>query len=205
MSRLARVLYAPLLAASLTVHGAALLLLGFAVAIERGGRGVDLAALPLEVALVWARLAPALTLLATALCWFRMRGARLALGTFGARPRLLTAGCLPAGVIPGLLALFLPQTLSPSAWVRGQGGWFHLGAAIPDLPGGVVQALPPERPWPLLLACVLAAPVGAATWSAPLLACVTVGALLADAATPGGGAGVLVVALVYSQIRSVGS
>lgn len=188
MIRVARALYPPLVRALLLVHAAALGLLTLVVAVERQAAHADFTLLFADVLPVWARLAPALTLLGGALAAYRMRRTLLTLGTLGLGEGALAVAALPLGVLVGTLALRVPARAAASSWSRGVGGWFHLGQAVPDVAGGVVTALPSPVAWSILAASLLAAPLGARRWATGPLAVVTVASVLAEAATPWGGA-----------------
>lgn len=191
MIRVARALYPPLVRALTLVHAAALGLLTLVVAVERQAANSDFTALFADVPPVWARLAASLTLLGSALAAYRMRRTLLTLGTLGLNEGALALAALPLGALIGALALRVPGRAAASSWSRGVGGWFHLGHAVPDVPGGVVTALPTPIAWSILAACLLAAPLGARRWATGPLAVVTVASVLAEAAIPGGGAVVL--------------
>jgi hypothetical protein len=198
----ARVLGPPLLRANLLVHGASLGLLAFVTSIERTAMSAgSIHALEWRAAVVlWARLAPALTLLATALAWSRMRKARLALATFGQSATPLRGGTAVAGAVVGALVLTVPSQGAPSAWVRGSGGWFHLGEAVPDVLGGAVTPIATPLAFGIAAGCVLAAPAGARSWGTGPLAATTVAVILLDTLRPGFGA-LLLALLCYSQSR----
>lgn len=198
----ARVLGPPLLRANLLVHGTALGLLAFVTSIERAAMsaGSIHAVEWREAVVLWARLAPALTLLGTALAWSRMHKARLALATFGQSANPLRGGTAVAGALVGALVLTVPAQGAPSAWVRGSGGWFHLGEAVPDVLGGVVTPVATSLAFGIAVGCVLAAPAGARAWRSGPLAIVTVAVILLDTLRPGLGA-LLLALLCYSQSR----
>lgn len=192
-SLLARVTVPPFLRAALLVHGAAVGLLVLVVSVEQANAR---SAQPLgrEVMMLWARLAPVLSVLASALGWARMHKALLALGTLGCGEGRVRWGSLLPGLLAGVIALAVPAQGTPSAWIRGEGGWFHLGRAIPDVVGGVVGVLPGSWAWPVAGACVLGAALGARTWRAGALATVVVGSLLGDGLVDSGGLGVMGIA-----------
>ena len=204
----ARVLGPPLLRANLLVHGTALGLLAFVTSIERAAMSAGtLHSVEWraggewrEAVVLWARLAPALTLLGTALAWSRMHNARLALATFGQSANPLRWGTAVAGGLVGALVLTVPAQGMPSAWVRGAGGWFHLGDAVPDVLGGAVTPLGTPFALGIAVGCVLAAPAGARTWTTGGLAAATVAVILLDTLKPGLGAALLAL-LCYSQSR----
>jgi hypothetical protein len=200
--RRARVLAPPLLRGNLLVHGAALGLLAFVTSIERAAMsaGSVRAVEWREAVVLWARLAPALTLLGTAFAWSRMHKARLALATFGQAANPLRWGAAFAGAMVGLTVLTVPAQGAPSAWVRGAGGWFHLGEAVPDVLGGAVTPVATPLAFGIAAGCVLAAPAGARAWSTGALAATTVAVILLDALRPGFGA-LLLALLCYSQSR----
>jgi hypothetical protein len=102
--------------------------------------------------------------------------------------------------VVGALVLTVPAQGTPSAWVRGAGGWFHLGDAVPDVLGGAVTPVPTPLAFGIALGCVLAAPAGARTWSTGGLAAATVAVILLDTLRPGLGAALLAL-LCYSQSR----
>ena len=210
MIRAARALYPPLIRALALVHGAALGLLSLVVAVEHHGAGA--AAMLAQVLPLWARLSPALTPLGCALAAYRMRSTLLTLGTLGLHDGALALAALPLGGGIGGLTLAVPQRATSSAWVRGVDGWFHLGHAVPDLPGAGVVAIPAPIAWSVLLACLLAAPLGARRWTPGPLAVVIVASILGEAAIEWGGVFVLLasaavrgtvgrVTLRYSQPR----
>ncbi len=199
--RLARVAVPPFGRAALLVHGSALLLLGLVVSVERaasrGGGGAFE-----EVVVLWARLAAALGILASALAWSQMRATRLALGTLGcAEGRVRWAG-LPAGLVVGMVVLVAPAQGAPAAWIRGEGGWFHLGSVIPDVPGGAVAAQPSALPWAAAAAACVGAYLGARTWGPGQLAVVVVGGLLAEGVHVGAGLPVLAAATLWRTASS---
>lgn len=202
MIRAARAWYPPVLRAAALVHLGALGVIGFAVSVERAAAGGALdAAAARQALIVWARLAPALTLLGAALAWSRTARLRLALASFGLGGGRLRAAMLPVGIAVAALALCVPAEGAPSAWVRGAGGWYHLGAPLPDVLGGTVTPLPVRWAWGTAAACVLAAPAGARGWRAAPLAAVALAAVLAEALQPGGAAVALGLTALYSQVR----
>lgn len=135
-----------LLAAALAHLGGAGVL-ALVVLVEAGDRG-GLAAVWTELPPLWARAAAPLALVAAALCTTRARrdGVVLALGSFGASPLAWLVAGAAVGALAGAGAALVPPPLAPASlrWVRGEGGWFLGGAAIPDQPGGVVMLLLPE-------------------------------------------------------------
>lgn len=202
--RRARALVPPAVRGLALVHLGALGVIGLAIAVERAAAGASMdAAAGRQAVVLWARLAPALTLLGAALAWARTAAVRLALGSFGLREPAMRAATLPLGVVIAGLALAVPSDGAPSAWVRGAGGWYHLGVALPDTLGGVVTPLPARWAWSTAAACVLAGPAGARAWRPAPLAAVAIAAVLADAVLPWGGAALLLLAAVprYSQVR----
>ncbi|MSP54287.1 MAG: hypothetical protein EXR69_01570 [Myxococcales bacterium] len=192
---LARVALPPFLSAALLVHGAAVGLLVLVLTVEQANSGSG-QRLGREVIVLWARLAPAVSMLGGALAWARMPKVLLGLGSLGCGPGLVRWAAIVPGFVAALLVLAVPAQGAPSAWLRGEGGWFHLGRAIPDAVGGVVGAAEGVWAWPVAGACLLGAVLGARAWGAGALGVVVVGSLLADGFFDGGGLGVMVVAHV---------
>lgn len=200
MIRTLRVLVPALVRGLALVHLGALGLLALVISVERQAGGGDPVGWLGDVLVPWARLCPALTLLGAALARARAKGTLLVLGSVGLPGAALPAVAVPLGAVIGALGLLVPARGAGSAWSRGLGGWFHLGHAVPDLPGGVVSPAVVALAWPLLAACVVAAPLGARAWAPGPLA-VTVGAsILADAAWPGGGVLVLLFAAAVAAV-----
>lgn len=202
MIRTLRVLLPALVRGLALVHLGALGLLALVITVERQAGGGDTAGWLGDVLQPWARLCPALTLLGAALARARMRGTLLVLGSVGLPGVALPAAAVPLGAAVGALGLLVPARGAGSAWSRGLGGWFHLGHAVPDVPGGVVSPAGAALAWPLLAACVVAAPLGARPWTAGPLATTVGASILADAAWPGGGVVVLLLASAAAAVAS---
>jgi len=194
--RTLRVLVPALVRGLALVHLGALGLLALVISVERQAGGGDTAGWLGDVLQPWSRLCPALTLLGAALARARMKSTLLVLGSVGLPTAALPAVAVPLGAAIGALGLLVPARGAGSAWSRGLGGWLHHGHPVPDLPGGVVSPAVVTLAWPLLAACVVAAPLGARAWAPGPLAVVVGASILADAAWPGGGVAVLLAASV---------
>lgn len=207
MIRVARALWPPLVRGLLLVHLGALGLLCLVVSVERQAAHASAEGLFTDVLGLWGRLVAALTLLGCALAAARARRTLLTLGTLGLGAGAMARVALPLGALLGAAALLVPGRSATSDWERAIGGWLHRGQPVPDVLGGVVTSAPAAVAWPVLLACCLAAPLGARQWAAGPLALLVVANILADAAAPGGGAAVLFLGAVlvvvggYSQPR----
>lgn len=106
---------------------------------------VLLATLAARLPGLWVRLAPVLCLVGAAGALARMRreGGVLALGGLGVGPRALLVAAALAGATVGGVAAWVEGWEVPAApreWVRGEGGWWRGGVAVPDVPGGEVGA-----------------------------------------------------------------
>lgn len=141
----------------------ALLALGLGSAAER--QALD----PARLLALWAGLAPALAWFGGVLAGARLRARRtlLALATAGHGPGAMLMAAALAGALVGVLARAvggdpLAEGLVPTAWARGEGGWFGPGGLVLPDPG-VVEVRPWEVPTePLWLPALVAALAAAA-------------------------------------------
>jgi hypothetical protein len=128
----------------LVAHAGGLLLLALALSVEAADEPFRrlLMLLAERIPMLWARSAPALSLLGATLAVFRLRreGAVLGLGACGVSPWIVVAiaGVLGGGVGAVAAAGEPAAAAAADGWVRGSGGWWHEGVAFPDVAGGVV-------------------------------------------------------------------
>lgn len=162
----------------------------FVVVVAVEGAALDGPALGARLAdtvpRLWAMAAAALALLGAAVATARLRrgGGVLALGSLGVGPGAVVLAAALVGGAVGLGAAAVPPDPAPElrAWVRGEGGWWHAGVAVPDEPGGTVgPPRPTEAPaWRTPAAGAAGAAAGAALglWAGTLATVGAAGALL---------------------------